>query len=535
MSRRISSPACKVCGLCLESCPYGAVKRRDGRIVIDPAICRDCDDKGSQPLCVISCPQSLPQASKARLGRSKLLARDHLVVETNSPQQQERFASSLPVWEAASLLSQGTDGCQGDHPRHLIERHSQQVWLGLGLAPELRADPEGLWRSPTSCQPLPRQAALVALAGFDPRAVALHLVLAARAAALQEPWSQPIVLDDRYLEDLLGLDRRRDLNRPQRLGLIKSLLLQVLRLVLDLRCEATGQLPEINLSNDPLWRLDGIDHHFQADEAGQVHLAGLTFHLRAGGWSRYFLNAAGQQKHQALLQYGILPDTLPHAVMRHWQQHPGAVRLMVWLLFKLRLGQQHTLLVSTLMRIAYGSERLAEASHDREQRKRLVRTYESDLLVLLEEGLRPRFHPELYPQEIRPLWHAMEVIPDDPDEALAFWTNNGASDQQLGMRGTRHKFKRLLDARIQGFELAPPWRLGRGDKPARKDPEAPPPIVAESMEPDRIKTARRSVGLSQRTLAERMQRSQSWVRDLESGRCKPSQGDQQRLREILAL
>ncbi len=519
----------------MEQCPYGAIEAVDGHFVIDPAICQDCDDQGKRPLCVISCPQTLPQASQSRRGRGRLLARPAPETERLAVNHQKRFASCLPLWEAATLLSQGTDACQGDDPHLLIERQSQQVWMGLGLTAELRADAQGRWQSPRSTAMLPRDQALVALAGFDRRAVAMHLILAARVTAHQKPWAETIVLDDRYLEDILGLDRRRDLNRTERLGLLKLLMLQVVRLVLELRCDASGSLPAMALSNDPLWRLERLEHHFQGDELGQSHLAGLTFHLVAGGWSRYFLNAIDQPKKQALFQYGSMPETLPHAVMRHWQQHPGAVRLMVWLLFKLRLGQQHALLVQTLMRNAYGSERMQAAETDRELRKRLVRTYDSDLLVLLEEGLRPRFHPQLYPDEIRPLWHAMGAIPDDPEEALAYWAAEGASDHALGDQGPRNKYRRLLQARILGFDLDHRWRQGRGAKPARRSPSGGAPRDSNRLTPRQIQEARHRRGLSQRSLATLMQRSQSWVRDLESGRCRPTEADHARLRQVLEM
>lgn len=539
MSRTIPVSACNLCGTCASTCPYGAISLVQGRYKIDPNLCKNCKDEGGQPVCVITCPGSLPQASKARRGRGRLLSRGAAELEAPAENRKMHFASCLPVWEAANLLSQGLDACQGEQSRLLIERQASQVWMGLGLAAELRADAKGSWRSPEEMAPLPRNQALKALNGFDPRNVALHLLLAARATGLNEAWAETIVLDDRYLERMLGLDRRRDLNRPERLSLIKTMMLQVLRLVLVLRCEAIGSLPELTISKDPLWRLLELEHHFQTDELGQTHLAGLTFHLRAGGWSRYFLNAAGQREQTALLQYGQLPMELPRAVMRHWQQHPGAVRLLVWLLFKLRLGQQHTLLVSTLMRIAYGQQRLQAAGQDRELRKRLVRSYEADLLVLLEEGLRARFHPQLYPDEIRPLWHTLEEVPDDPEEAIAYWTRDGASDQSLTDQAPRNKYRRLMQARIQGFDLDGGWRQGRGERSNRRAlPAKGPQNMAKAdplLQPQAIQEARLRLGLSQRSLAGLMQRSQSWVRDLESGRCKASATDRQGLERVLEL
>ncbi len=536
MSWIIPAATCSRCGTCVSSCPYGAISQERGQVVIDPAVCHDCNDQGERPFCVITCPISLPRAAQARRGRGRLLERDSSQSDTPQGDVLVPFASCLPVWEAANLLAQGVDACGPDPTQSLIERESQQVWLGLGLSAPLRADVEGNWASPAQAPPLPRAVALKALTEFDPRAVALHLILSSRAAGLQQPWAETITIDDRELEERLGLSRRRDLNRPERLSLIKSLMLQLCRLTLQLRCTPLNNLPELELNQDPFWRLLALEHHFQSDHDGQNHLAGLTFQLRPGGWSRYFLNPAGQREHRSLYQYGHLPAGLPRTVMRHWQQHPGAVRLLVWLPFKLRLGQQHTLLVSTLMRIAYGSQRIAAAASDRELRKRLVRAYETDLLVLLEEGLRPRFHPQLYPDAIRPLWHSLEAIPDDPDEALAYWIRDGASEKRLTDTGPRNKYHRLLQARIQGFERDRRWQQSR-DEPSERRHAAAPLTRAETdrLQADEIQLARRRSGLSQRALATLLQRSQSWVRDLESGRCKASLADQGQLRQVLGI
>ena len=47
--------------------------------------------------------------------------------------------------------------------------------------------------------------------------------------------------------------------------------------------------------------------------------------------------------------------------MGNWQQHEGAVRLLLWLLFKLRLGAT-TGTARTLLRVAYGKTGVHEAT-----------------------------------------------------------------------------------------------------------------------------------------------------------------------------
>lgn len=83
--------------------------------------------------------------------------------------------------------------------------------------------------------------------------------------------------------------------------------------------------------------------------------------------------------------------------------------------------------ISTLMRVAYGEEKVGVASSQREERKRLLRTFESDLEVLNRYELKPVFDPITYPPEIQPLWAKLVDLPEDGEAALEFWMNDGSS------------------------------------------------------------------------------------------------------------
>ncbi|KAB1989635.1 hypothetical protein, partial [Haemophilus parainfluenzae] len=84
--------------------------------------------------------------------------------------------------------------------------------------------------------------------------------------------------------------------------------------------------------------------------------------LRAGIWAKHFLNQRDYGRQIAFYQYGTLPQSLLFEVMSNWQQHEGAIRLLLWLLFKLRLGGDQRVTVRTLLRVAYGEARLQQAT-----------------------------------------------------------------------------------------------------------------------------------------------------------------------------
>jgi DNA-binding transcriptional regulator YiaG len=223
--------------------------------------------------------------------------------------------------------------------------------------------------------------------------------------------------------------------------------------------------------------------------------------------------------------------------MSLWQQHEGAARMMLWLLFKTRMGQKQRITLPTLMRIAYGEQKITKAAIDREERKRRIRTFESDLAVLDQYGLKPIFDPVTYPQEIQPLWAKLAELPDDAEEALEFWMNDGNNGTRLTDASPRGKWNRLMNARLLGFEIPPDWQQPKTSSNSekqrstqRKKSEIQPALSGEQ-----IVIARKNRGWSQRDLAVRMGKSQSWIRDIENGRFHVNKEDQASLRKILEL
>ncbi len=100
-----------------------------------------------------------------------------------------------------------------------------------------------------------------------------------------------------------------------------------------------------SLPESPLWNLLEVVHHFQEDEEGCKHLVGLTFRVQAEMWSKHFLNTKECHSGSTFYQYSHLPKSLLGAIMSIWQQHEGAARMMLWLLFKTRMGDQQRIMV----------------------------------------------------------------------------------------------------------------------------------------------------------------------------------------------
>jgi DNA-binding XRE family transcriptional regulator len=315
-----------------------------------------------------------------------------------------RVASALPIWEASNVLAQNVNLPWIVDPQGRLcyakdigdGKGAVHFWVTENIEDEYPAALAGA-------------AALAVVESFDIRAACMHLIYAAHATQLEKPWEQELVIDDRQLEAYLGLKKRTDKNRQAKLALIEELVKQPCKITTFISWSAPGK-KEITIEEGRLWHLLGTRYHYQQDINGNKELIGMTFIVRAGLWAKYFLNEEGRRSKTAYYQYGMLPRTLLESVMSIWQHHPGAARLMVWLLFKTQFSRSQPLNVQALMEIAYGEQKIEQAKQNSELRKKLANTWDDDLLTLHERGWQLRFDDSTYPLEIRPAGFGRENL-----------------------------------------------------------------------------------------------------------------------------
>lgn len=477
------------------------------------------------------CPVDSPIPLQPKKGRCKVGARpitnlDLFLNGSNNP-----FASAMVMWDLCNILAQQqslpwqVDPLGRFYYQRKINRGQGTLtfWLTDTLDPDLP-------------KPLDSQAARATIASFDIRATCLNLIYAAAAINLERPWEQDFTISNQQIEQYLGLEKRKDLSKLDKLTLIKDLVQQVCKVLVSIQWPRQGKVGEFSVEDSRLWRLMDIENHFQVDDLGCKHLVGLTFKIRAGLWAKYFLNKQGRQNGDAFYQYGHLPKSLLSKVMSIWQQHEGAARIMLWLLFKTRLGGEQRLTVRTLMRVAYGEERVIHACSQRGAHKRLLRTFEGDLETLNDYGLKPVFDPITYPSEIQPLWAKLSEIPDDAEAAVEFWTNDGGRNQRLTDTAPRGKWNRLMNARLLRFELPPEWDQKLPQSRSKQSKKSTQKSPKQSLLPGSAFTsARKRLQLSQRALANQIGKSQSWIRDIENGRFQPNTKDLALLRRVLEI
>ncbi|MEM1251223.1 MAG: helix-turn-helix domain-containing protein [Cyanobacteria bacterium P01_H01_bin.21] len=522
---------CILCDSCRPECPVGAIKPTadHSSYWIDPTLCNNCEGLEA-PRCLQACEVGSLAPLVPKKGRRKSTLLPAAISEIFLGGKTTPFASSMVIWEACNVLAQRqhlpwkTDKDETLYYRRPIHRGRGEIRYRLA------ADPES-----DTPVPIAGRDAANAIAKFDIRATCLHLIFAAYAVTLDCPWEDSFVINDQHIERYLGLDKRKDLSKLDKLTLIKELVYQSCQLLVTLDWPRQGKVQSFNLSEHPIWQLLKTDYYFETDAEGDRHLIGLGFTIRAGIWAKHFLNKRDYRNQTAFYQYGVLPKSLLAEVMSNWQQHEGAVRILLWLLFKLRLGGDHRLTIRTLLRIAYGEERLTEATTVRGAHKRLLKTFESDLETIYYYGLKPLFDPETYPADIQPLWSRVIDLPDDVDEALEFWVNDAKRSRSLTDTAPRDKWQRLINARLLGFELSEEWQQSVRRRTSKRRRKQPQTAQLPNFSGSTLKAARQRQNVTQRALAEQLGKSQSWVRDVEKGRFSVSTEDYARLQQTLNL
>lgn len=254
-------------------------------------------------------------------------------------------------------------------------------------------------------------AALAVIDIFDIRAACVHLIYAAYAVQVENPWEHEIVVDDKQLEKYLGLHKRTDLSRQKKLSLIKELVEQLCKLTTFITWKNKPKRKGFTVAEGRLWHLIETRYCYQQDLLNNTKdIVGMTFVIKPGSWIKHFLGGSESGDSDEMPQYSNLSKALLEAVMSIWKHREGAARLMIWLLFKSHQNKLYPYDVKTLLEVAYSSEKVAQAITDNKVRSKIANTWDEDLCVLINQGWGIQFDDKTYSPSIRPLTLGRENI-----------------------------------------------------------------------------------------------------------------------------
>ena len=452
-------------------------------------------------------PQKLkPEAATPSKKKSSALS-EHPKTSPNlfGDRQTTRMAAALPIWEASSILTQRKHLPWDNDPNGKLYyardigdgQGAIHFWVTENLEDERPATLAGA-------------AALAVIDTFDIRAACMHLIYAAHAAQMERPWEQELIIDDRQIEAYLGLKKRTDKNRQEKLALIEELAKQPCKITTFISWATQGKVKGFTVEEGRLWHLLGTRYHYQEDLFGNKELTNITFIFKAGLWAKYFLNEEGRGDRSAYCQQGNLPQAVLESVMSLWQHREGAARLMVWLLFKTQFNRHEPLNVQVVMEVAYGAEKVEQARTNNEYRKKLASTWDEDLLALHDRGWLIQFDPDTYFPEIQP-------------------PGFGRDDMQR----PRGFFDKLLAAYLW-ITPSEDW-IAASPEPSQSSEtlHTPQPHeVGSGLTGSRVKTLRQAKGWSQRKLAKLSGLSQGLISLIENEERSISSENEQILNQI---
>lgn len=345
----------------------------------------------------------------------------------------------------------------------------------------------------------------------------LHLVFAAYATAQAEPWRGPFELQGSDLLVTLGLDKRTDIPRADKLREVvrQARLLDALGVWVVWRERNNDRSVQMSRMWDVAVKVTGPEAPGE-----QVTPTEVILTVRPGLWTAQFLNGAGAQAGTALRQFGYLAQQTLRIDPYHQEL---AAKLAVYLTLMSRL--RSTYQVQHLLEALEPAAVLQAAAADRRRRYELKQHWDEALLTLHAQGWQLVFDDTTYPLVLRPSW----ALPADTPAHLRqlptdYW--------RLFLAGTLtflppEPIPRLLAA--VGATDRPPSQAAPPPVPLALPPRLPPLTGSAA------RAGRRAKGWSQQELARQLGKSQQWVALIEQDKRTIQPQDQATLRTLLPL
>lgn len=367
-------------------------------------------------------------------------------------------------------------------------------------------------------------------------AARLHAIFATYATRQNRPWEESFCLRGSDLIKYLGLDRRKDMTKSQKLRAIADLawIVGTLGAVVHWR---EGKLDLCVTRKSPVWIIQYVEEYFQpqfAQVEDAEELCEVLIRIQPGAWAEKFLNREGEQENKALHQFGYIHRT---AFEINPNRQELAAVLTLYLTQNRRAHSSCKYRIRTLLEAVIAPKDLESIRQVRQYRSRFVQKFYDALEILTEAGFKIEFD-DSFPEQLRPEWAAIPEESEGVDVlALAPVKSSLPSGYfDIWIDGIiRVTCPPDIEAVLADLEAR---KAGRGKKssPASNDQGVPtrslsssnqtsslpitittqPAIEAAEFTGAMVRKLRKSMKISQTELAQSIGKSQSWVRDLEN-------------------
>ena len=269
---------------------------------------------------------------------------------------------------------------------------------------------------------LPWEAAEQIINKFGFNTVKLQLIFAARAMAENEPWKSSFTLKATDIVHLLGWDRNHNTSIAEKRNMAAAAAFALSCLMVkSVWIEGRGKRKvDASIPVGRMWDVL-IDSHGQIDlttnkieRPEEIYIT-----VSAGGWTKHFLNRAGNKAREALYQFGFLARDILKIDPYH---NELALRLAIQLTLDARVRARnqnpYEYKVIHLLEEAIPKTEINLAIDDKYKSRDLRRRWDKALTLLEELGWEIEYDPETYPEWIRPnsdapkpnSWRKVKVI-----------------------------------------------------------------------------------------------------------------------------
>lgn len=234
-----------------------------------------------------------------------------------------------------------------------------------------------------------------------------HLILAVQFYRQSDPLSTNFRLKGTDLIKDLGLDKRTDLTKEEKLNRVLEIVTAVSSLVITAKWESIIKVQKGKKSVDKklgfevmpsiMWILSTIKIT-EKDLFGNEKLLDLDIRAKAGAWLGHFFNQSGREIGKALYNFA----TLSRKILDLDPYHEELALRIALLQSTMDYRQYYTVEQWLIENLLGAREKISKAKTDRKVREYLSNSWDKTLIALERIGFTISYDEKTYPENLRP-------------------------------------------------------------------------------------------------------------------------------------
>ena len=250
---------------------------------------------------------------------------------------------------------------------------------------------------------LPYSEATQILEKFGVYPALLHLILAVHFYKQPNPTTTKLTLKGTDLIKDLGLDKRTDLTKEEKLNRVYETITAVRSLLIKAKWDVIGTVKgrkkSVNVSFDPCVMWDILPVKItDTDLFGNEKLINIEIRVRTGLWLEEFLSKVGKVANNVFYSYA----TLSQKILDLDPYHEELALRIALLQSTMDYRQYYTVEQWLVENLLGAKSKILEAETDKYTRRNLIRLWDKTLLSLERIGFKNHFDNNTYPENLRP-------------------------------------------------------------------------------------------------------------------------------------